>query len=83
MGDKLIEKDKLLNYLAQKNAEKEIACEWLRNIIIRLIDELEDNRLQAQLIRQVNEELILLIQTHVDPDFNSKDLSKFKKLIGF
>lgn len=78
MGDKLIEKDKLLNYLAQENAEKEIECEWLRNIIIRLIDELEDNRLQAQLIRQVNEELILLIQTHVDPDFNSKDLSKFK-----
>lgn len=78
MGDKLIEKDKLLNYLAQKNAEKEIKCEWLRNIIIRLIDELEDNRLQEKLIRQVNEELILLIQTHVDPDFNSKDLSKFK-----
>ena len=78
MGDKLIEKDKLLNYLAQKNADKEIECEWLRNIIIRLVDELEDNRLQAQLIRQVNEELILLIQTHVDPDFNSKDLSKFK-----
>ncbi|MFV5373660.1 hypothetical protein [Acinetobacter calcoaceticus] len=78
MGDKLIEKDKLLNYLAQKNPEKEIECEWLRNIIIRLIDELEDNRLQAQLIRQVNEELILLIQTHVNPDFNSKDLSKFK-----
>jgi|GEM_PF-4903180 len=78
MGDQSIEKDKLLNYLTKKNAEKEIECEWLRDIIIRLIDEIEDGRLQAQLIRQVNEELVLLIQTHIDPDFNSKDLTKFK-----
>ncbi|USP39306.1 hypothetical protein [Acinetobacter sp. XS-4] len=78
MGDKSIEKDKFLNYLIQKNAEKEIECEWLRNIIFRLIDEIEDSCLQAQLIRQVNEELMLLIQTHIDPDFNSKDLNKFK-----
>lgn len=33
MGNQSIEKDKILNYLAQKNVEKEIECEWLRNII--------------------------------------------------
>ncbi len=65
MSDQLIERDKLLKYLTQKNAEKELECEWLRNIIIRLLDEIEDSRLQALLIRQVNEELILLIQTHI------------------
>ncbi|MBJ9721102.1 hypothetical protein I5515_04745 [Acinetobacter calcoaceticus] len=78
MGDRSIEKDKILNYLTKQNAEKEIECEWLRDIIIRLIDEIEDGRLQVQLIRQVNEELVLLIQTHIDADFNSKDLTKFK-----
>ena len=77
MSDQLIERDKLLKYLAQKNAEKELECEWLRNIIIRLLDEIEDSRLQALLIRQVNEELILLIQTHIEPDFNLKDLTQF------
>ncbi|TEU28832.1 hypothetical protein E2R16_03675 [Acinetobacter seifertii] len=77
MSDQLIERDKLLKYLTQKNAEKELECEWLRNIIIRLLDEIEDSRLQALLIRQVNEELILLIQTHIEPDFNLKDLTQF------
>jgi len=78
MSDQLIERDKLLQYLTQKNAEKELECEWLRNIIIRLLDEIEDNRLQAQLIRQVNAELILLIQTHIEPDFTLTDLTKFQ-----
>ncbi|ENU43419.1 hypothetical protein F985_02137 [Acinetobacter seifertii] len=77
MSDQLIERDKLLKYLTQKNAEKELECEWLRNIIIRLLDEIEDSRLQALLIRQVNEELILLIQTHIEPEFNLKDLTQF------
>ncbi len=77
MSDQLIERDKLLKYLTQKNAEKELECEWLRNIIIRLIDEIEDSRLQAKIIRQVNEELILLIQQYIEPDFNLKDLTKF------
>ncbi len=77
MSDQLIERDKLLKYLTQKNAEKELECEWLRNIIIRLLDEIEDSRLQALLIRQVNEELILLIQTHIEPEFNLKDLTHF------
>lgn len=77
MSDQLIERDKLLKYLTQKNAEKELECEWLRNIIIRLLDEIEDSRLQALLIKQVNEELILLIQTHIEPDFNLKDLTQF------
>ncbi|MDS7967622.1 hypothetical protein RMB12_11415 [Acinetobacter sp. V117_2] len=77
MSDQLIERDKLLKYLTQKNAEKELECEWLRNIIIRLLDEIEDSRLQALLIRQVNEELILLIQTHIEPEFKLKDLTQF------
>lgn len=77
MSEQLIERDKLLKYLTQKNAEKELECEWLRNIIIRLIDEIEDSRLQAKIIRQVNEELILLIQQYIEPDFNLKDLTKF------
>lgn len=77
MSDQLIERDKLLKYLTQKNAEKELECEWLRNTIIRLLDEIEDSRLQALLIRQVNEELILLIQTHIEPEFNLKDLTHF------
>lgn len=77
MSDQLIERDKLLKYLTQKNAEKELECEWLRNIIIRLLDEIEDSRLQALLIRQVNQELILLIQTHIEPEFNLKDLTQF------
>ncbi|MBO1282474.1 hypothetical protein [Acinetobacter nosocomialis] len=77
MNDPQLERDKVLEHLIQENAEKELECEWLRNIIISLIDEVEDSRLQAKLIRHVNEELIALIKTHFDPDFNLKYLPQF------